>query len=190
METDMETITREYTRRADDKPIGTITVKVPSLEGWKVEVDGKTYDLPVDSVFATINFGLQMHQDAYAGKKLRSEAIAAFLAKRDRWISGTLGARSAATGATAVERAAWSLAIKDILAALKVKTVAKLADSSAVESETGEPYVTITDAGNVTYNAAAMRAFVARNDAKKEYTSRAEAIVAAKAAESDVDVEL
>lgn len=174
----METIDRDFVRRGDDKPLASVKLGVPTLEGWTL--DGKA--LPADSAFALANFGLQMLQDAYAGKKLRSEAIAAFKAKYDRLVAGTLGARSAATGATAVERAAWGLAMRDILAAAKVKTVAKLAERDDVtESETGNPFVALTESGNVSYDAAAMRAFVKRNDAAQRYMERAEAIVAAKA---------
>lgn len=178
----METINRDFVRRGDDKPLGSITLHIPSLDGWQVEYNGKRYDLPSDSAFASAFFSLQMFQDAYAGKQLKAEAVAAFDAKVKRWLSGTLGARSAATGATAVERAAWGLAMKDILAAAKVKTVVKLAERDDVtESETGNPFVSLTEAGNVSYDAAAMRAFVKRNDATQRYMERAEAIVAAKA---------
>jgi hypothetical protein len=183
----METITRDFVRRGDEKPIASVTLGVPSLEGWTL--DGRA--LPADSAFALANFGLQMLQDAYAGKKLRSEAIAAFKAKYDRLCAGTLGARSAATGSTAVERKAWSLAMRDILADARCKTVAKLADRDDVtDADTGDAYVKVTEGGNVAFNAASMRAYVARHDDAKRYTKRAAIIIAAESGDDMPDIDV
>lgn len=57
----------------------------------KMQIDGQ--NIPQGSVEYLLNFALQSLQDAYAGAKNQTEAVAAFEKKRDALIAGTIGVR-------------------------------------------------------------------------------------------------
>jgi hypothetical protein len=81
-------VNRTFARRADDKAIGEVSLKGKA----ELTLDGKT--LPAASVEYLANFGLQSLQDAYAGKESYEDAKAAWEAKRDALIAGTIGVRT------------------------------------------------------------------------------------------------
>ena len=80
-------ITRTFTHRAYG-PIATATLAHGNV-GWTL--DGKP--LPQASVEYLLGFALQSLQDAYAGAKSPETAKAAYAAKHNRLIEGTVGAR-------------------------------------------------------------------------------------------------
>ena len=80
-------IIREFARRDDTSPIGTIRMTGEA----SLAIDGKP--LPATSVEYLMNFALQSLQDSYAGAKSFDDAKAAWEGKLAKVIEGTVGAR-------------------------------------------------------------------------------------------------
>lgn len=97
--------------------LGIVTLEYPAGE-WKL--DGHV--LNENAILHLVNFSLQTLQDAYAGKKLISEATGAFKKKYDKIINGTIGVRGANEPVTEYQ----AVARKQVQAAIKANAVATI----------------------------------------------------------------
>jgi hypothetical protein len=99
---------------ADPLDLGVVTLEYPAGE-WKL--NGHT--LGENAILHLVNFSLQTLQDAYAGKKLVSEATGAFNKKYDKLIKGTIGVRGANEPVTEYQ----AVARKQVQAAIKADAI-------------------------------------------------------------------
>ena len=81
-------IKRTFARRADDEPIGTVTLKGEA----SLSINDKP--LPGKSIEYLANFALQSLQDAYAGAGSYDEACTAWKSKLDKLVAGTIGMKT------------------------------------------------------------------------------------------------
>lgn len=135
METNLKKWQRRFVKEiegGDPLDLGIVTLEYPEGE-WKL--DGNK--LNENAILHLINFSLQTLQDAYAGKKLVSEAQGAFNKKYDKLVKGTIGVRGANEPVTeyqTVARKQVQLAIKaGNVSSMPQKTFEAMDKSAAVE---------------------------------------------------------
>lgn len=139
-------------RSFDHKVHGRIGLVELVAEVGTVTLGGK--ELPASSVEYLLTFALQNLQDAYAGAESAEDAIGRFGKKLDRLLAGTIGAREAGDGASALTLAVRGVIgdmlrqagkWKEVIGALdEDKRAAKLDEIFAKQPEVKQAAITAT----------------------------------------------